>query len=280
MKSKIQITVFVAFLFATLSGATYAEVLTKTFEFGLGTANTISNKRTFQVPCHAGIEGVSASYQRKGTVGQQFDIPITMELRSPGATVDEEGPIVDSVDLKATLAQQISISTKLLKGDPSPRGCSLPWVVRVKPQSGTAQFVVSGTITLSYFRFDADQNIEGGLISLNKGNTVTKNVGSSAGLHAGKFSISGTWLHSAFGVPGPLPVLLKFELLNPNGQVVASKTAYSNAEINPCCSSNKMTFSTSLDHHVAGQWKIRITNNSNDDTMNIDPKVKYIALCP
>jgi hypothetical protein len=280
MKSKIQITVFVAFLFATLSGATYAEVLTKTFEFGLGTANTISNKRTFQVPCHAGIEGVSASYQRKGTVGQQFDIPITMELRSPGATVDEEGPIVDSVDLKATLAQQISISTKLLKGDPSPRGCSLPWVVRVKPQSGTAQFVVSGTITLSYFRFDADQNIEGGLISLNKGNTVTKNVGSSAGLHAGKFSISGTWLHSAFGVPGPLPVLLKFELLNPNGQVVASKTAYSNAEINPCCSSNKMTFSTSLDRHVAGQWKIRITNNSNDDTMNIDPKVKYIALCP
>lgn len=280
MKSKIQITIFAAFLIACLTGATYAEVLTKTFEFGLGTANTISNKRTFAVPCHAGIEGVSATYVRKGNVGQQFDIPITMELRSPGATADEEGPVVDSVNLTATLASQQSLSTRLLKGDPSGRGCALPWVVRVKPQSGTAQFVVSGTITLSYFRFDADQTIEGGSISLLKGNTVTKNVGTSAGLHAGKFTVSGTWLHSAFGIPGPLPVLLKFELLNPAGQVAASKSAYSNAEINPCCTSNKMSFAFSLSQHATGQWKIRITNNSNDDTMNIDPKVKYTALCP
>ena len=280
MKNITRMIVLGVFLTACLHTAAFAETIQKTFEFGLGTANTISNKRTFQVPCHAGIEGVSASYQRKGTVGSQFDIPITVELRSPGATVDDEGPIVDSVNLTATLAQQLSISTKLLKGDPSPRGCSIPWIVRVKPQSGTAQFVVSGTITLSYFRFDADIDVEGGLITLNKGNTVTKNVGTSAGLHAGKFNIIGTWLHSAFGVPGPLPVLLKFELLNPNGQVVASKSAYSNAEINPCCSSNKMSFSTTLSQHVTGQWKLRITNNTNDDTMNIDPKVKYIAICP
>jgi hypothetical protein len=62
--------------------------------------------------------------------------------------------------------------------------------------------------------------------------------------------------------------------------VVGSKTAYSNAEVNPCCSGDKMSFSINIDHHISGQWKLKITNNSNDDTMNIDPKIAYKALCP
>jgi hypothetical protein len=280
MNTSIKMWFVTLLIIIGLSGTAIAETIQKSFEFGAGTANSISNKRTFPVPCHAGIEGVSATYQRKGTAGAANDVPIVMELRSPGPTANEEGPVVDSVALTATLTQQLSLTTKLLKGNPSSRACGLPWIVRVRPASGTSPWVISGVITLSYFRFDVDVNVEGNLISLNKGNSVTKNVGGTGGLHAGKITVTGTWLHSVFGVPGPLPVRLRFQLLDPNGAVVGSRTAFSNAEINPCCSGNKMSFTIPVTQHTGGQWKLRITNNTSDDTMNIDPKVKYVALCP
>ena len=266
-----------------ISGTAFAGEIVKSFEFGAGSANSVSNKRTFPVPCHRGIEGLSVTYQRIGDAGAANDVPIIVELRSPGATATEEGPVVDSESLNATLTQKVSLQTRTsgtLVVNPSPRGCSLPWIVRVKPASGTSPWVISGTIRLFYFGGGGTENVEGSLISLNKGNSVTKNVGGSAGLHAGKYTVTGTWLHSAFGVPGPLPVQLRFQLLDPSGAVVGSKTAYSNAEINPCCSGDKMSFTIPVNLHVTGQWKLRITNNTSDDTMNIDPKVNYTDVCP
>jgi hypothetical protein len=280
MKNSLELCFVTLLIIVSTTGTAFAEQIQKSFEFGPGTANSTSNKRTFQVPCHAGIEGVSATYQRKGDKGVGNDVPIIMELRSPGATAAEEGPVVDSVALTATLGQKLSITTKLLKGNPSTRGCSLPWIVRVKPASGTSPWVIFGVITLNYFRFDGDVGVEGSLITLNKGNSVTKNVGESSGLHAGSITVTGTWLHSLFGAPGPLPVRLRFQLIDPSGTVVGSKTAYSSAEINPCCSGDKMSFTIPLNQHLSGQWKLRITNNTSDDTMNIDPKIKYKAVCP
>jgi hypothetical protein len=130
------------------------------------------------------------------------------------------------------------------------------------------------------FAFDRDADVEGGLISLQKGDTVTKNVGGSGGPHAGKIKVAGTWLDSVGGIPGLLPVQLQFQLIKPNREVAASKTAYSNGEINPCCSSNKMNFTIPVDAHISGQWKLKLTNNSNDDTMNIYPKILPIGVCP
>jgi hypothetical protein len=280
MKYSIQIFVTLLIIAGISAPALAGETLQKTFEFGAGTSFTSSNFRTFPVPCHAGVEGVSITYIRKGDAGAANDVPIVLELHSPGTTAGELGPIVDSVNLMAKKAQQLSISTKLLKGDPSPRGCDLPWTVRVRSASGPSPWVVSGNITFVYFRTDAAVAVEGSLITLNKGNSVTKNVGGSGGLHAGRLTVSGTWLHSVLGAPGPLPVQLRFQLIDPSGTVVASKTAYSNAEVNPCCSGNKMSFSLNIDHHITGQWKLRITNNSSDDTMNIDPKIAYKATCP
>ena len=184
-----------------------------------------------------------------------------------------------SINKVATSAGDAVSASERLRGDPSPRGCSLPWVVRLKPASGNSPFRISGRIDLVYFRFDDDIKVEGELISLNKGNSVNKNIGDQTGLHAGNITVTGTWLHSISGVPGPLPVQLRFDLLDPTGSVVASKTAFSAAEINPCCSGNKMSFALPVNRHTTGQWKLRITNNTNDDTMNIDPKVTYTALC-
>ena len=263
-------------LFAVASvSSVFAESITKTFEFGAGTANSFSNKRTFSVPCDRSVSAAVEHY-RLGDVGAANDVPIIIELKKPGATADEEGPIADTQNATTTRTKQ----TATVTGTESSRGCSLPWIVRVKPASGQSSVAIKGTIVLTYSSAVKDISVEGGLISLNKGNSVTKNIGGSGGLDQGRVVVTATWLHAIGPVPGPLPVKLKFELINPSGTVVASDTGYSNAEINPCCSGNKMKITFQVTTCVSGQWKIRITNNTNDDTMNIDPKVRFTPDCP
>lgn len=259
---------------ATVSSA-FAESITKTFEFGAGTANSISNKRTFNVPCGVDVSAAVEHY-RLGDAGTAFDVPIVIELKKPGATADVEGTVADTQNATAKRAKQ----TATVTGTQSDRGCSLPWVVRVKPASGQSAVAIKGTIVLTYSSAVASISVEGGLISINKGNSVTKNIGGSGGLEQGTVVVTATWLHAIGPVPGPLPVRLKFELINPSGTVVATDSGYSNAEINPCCSGNKMKITFQVATCISGQWKIRITNNTNDDTMNIDPKVRHTPNCP
>jgi hypothetical protein len=61
MNTSIKMWFVTLLIIIGLSGTAIAETIQKSFEFGAGTANSISNKRTFHVPCHAGIEGVSAT---------------------------------------------------------------------------------------------------------------------------------------------------------------------------------------------------------------------------
>ena len=260
---------------AAMVSTAFAESITKTFEFGAGTANSNSNKRTFSVPCGLGVSAAVEHY-RLGDVGAANDVPIIIELKKPGATADEEGAVADTQNATAKRAKQ----TATVTGTESNRGCSLPWIVRVKPASGQSSVAIKGSIVLTYSSAVNNISVEGGLISLNKGNTVTKNIGGSGGLDQGTVVVTANWLHAIGPVPGPLPVRLKFELINPNGQVVDSDTGYSNGEINPCCSGNKMKITFRVATCVSGQWKIRITNNTNDDTMNIDPKVRLTPDCP
>ncbi len=261
-------------LLAVASLPTFAASITKTFEFGAGTANSVSNKRTFNVPCGVAVSAAVEHY-RLGDVGASFDVPILIELKKPGATADVEGAVADTQDATARRTKQ----TATVTGTISNLGCSLPWIVRVKPASGQSSVAVKGTIVVTYSSTVANISVEGGLISLNKGNTVTKNIGGSGGLEQGIVVVTGSWLHAIGPVPGPLPVRLKFELINPSGQVVATDSGYSSAEINPCCSGNKMKITFQVTTCVSGQWKIRITNNTNDDTRNIDPKVKHTPDC-
>lgn len=264
-----------ALLAAASVSSVFGESITKTFEFGEGTANSISNKRTFSVPCGRGVSA-GVEHYRLGDTGAANDVPIIIELKKPGATADEEGPVADTKNAVAKRDKQ----TVVVNGTASNRGCSLPWIVRVKPANGQSQFAIKGTIVLTYNSDNQDISVEGGLISLNKGNSVTKKIGGSGGLDQGRIVVTATWLHAVGPVPGPLPVKLKFELISPDGQVVESDNGYSNAEINPCCSGNKMKITFQVPSCASGQWKIRITNNTNDDTMNIDPKVRLKPDCP
>lgn len=261
------------FVLATAGTTLAATTITKSFEFGPGTANAVSNKRTFNIPCGVRVYA-DVEHYRLGATGAANDVPIIMELKKPGTTADVEGPVAETRAATARRDKQIV----RFVGTESNLGCSLPWVVRVKPASGTSPFAIKGTIALTYDNSVNNISVEGGLISLNKGNQVTKNVGGSSGLSQGTVVITATWLHAIGVVPGPNPVQLKFELINPGGRVVAQATGYANNEINPCCSGNKMRIVFKVTE-CTGQWKLRITNNTNHDTMNIDPRVALTPNC-
>lgn len=257
---------------ATASSA-FAASITRTFEFGAGTANSVSNKRTFSVPCGVSVSAAVEHY-RLGDVGKQFDVPITIELKKPGASADEESPTAaDTQNATATRAKQ----TATVTGTESSRGCSQPWVVRVKPTNGQSPVAIKGSIVLTYSSSSKNISVEGGLISLNKGNTVTKNVGSAGQLGQGTIEVTANWNHAIGPVPGPLAVKLKFQLISPSGETTTVEE-YSSNEVRSGLTKFKMT--RQVTDCESGQWKLKITNNTNDDTMNIDPKVKFTPDCP
>lgn len=265
-------------LLLALSVMALAESQTKTFEVGLGTGQERSHFRTFNIPCGLAVKA-EVKYSRLGdpnTKSQIFDVPVVVELHKPATSGDADGPLAQEKSVTATRTEQ-SVS---LLGAESNVGCSNAWRVRVRhANAGNAPLAITGTITVSYNDSAQSISIQGGLISLNKGNSVTKTFGGSGGLNQGKITITANWNHAVGPVPGPLPVRLKFELINPAGTVVASQTAYSSNEIrsdkNP-----KLKLTYTVPDCVNGQWKIRITNDTNDDTMNIDPKASFKPDCP
>lgn len=266
-------------LFGVMSIAastTFASSIKKSFEFGAGTANSHSNFRTFAVPCGLDVTA-SVTYSRKGDTGANNDIPIFIELRQPGETDSVDGPVaVKNDDLVATR----TVQTASVSGQKSNRGCSLPWRVRVGYRNpGEAPFAVYGDITVSFNDSSRNINVEGGLISLNKGTDVTKKLGGSSGLGQGIIEITANWQHALGPVPVPGAVKLKFELIDPNGNVVETESGFSSNDFT-VSASQKFKLTYRVTSCTSGQWKIRITNNTDDDTMNIDPKVTFKPDCP
>lgn len=267
--------VAVLFAFAAV-GPAYAETITKTFEFGAGTAYSTSTYRTFPVACGRD-PSATVKYYRLGEAGAQFDVQIAIELRLPGEVATEYG----AVSLLNFATAKRTEQTATLYGVRSNVGCSLPWAVRLRAVNGQSPVGIKGSITVTYLSSAITLGVEGGF-RVNKGTSVTKNINFLGGLEQGhgRVVVTGTWLHGIGAVPGPLPVKLKFEIIDPNGNVVSSDTGYSNAEINPCCSGDKMKITFQFPSCITGQWKIRITNNTGDDAMSIEPKAIFTPGCP
>lgn len=260
---------------AGLGTAAFAGSITKAFEFGAGTANSVSNKRTFSVPCGLDVRA-AVKVSRKGDAGAANDVDIVIELRSPGANADTEGEIAATKTAKATRTFQ----TFVLNANDSPRGCDLPWVVRVKPESGKSDVAIYGDITVTFD--DSLKNLtvqDAGNINLNSSNTVTVNIGGSGGLTQGVVTVKGNWFHNL----GVMPIKMKIELLDPSGNPVSggSDTGYSDLEINPCCSGNKLKITYQVTELKRGQWKLRIKNISDGhDAIRVKPIATLKPDCP
>lgn len=273
MKNFVKLLTLILVSIAGLSTAAFAGTATKTFEFGAGTANSVSNKRTFFIPCGLDVQA-AVKVSRKGDAGATNDVDIIIELRSPGENADAEGPIATTKEARATRTAQ----TFNLAANDSPRGCNLPWIVRVKPKSGKSDAAIYGDITVTFN--DNIKNLsvqDAGRMNLNSANTETVNVGGSGGLTQGIVTIKGEWFHN-FGI---LPIKMKIELLDPNGTPVASDTGFSNLEVNPCCSNNKLKITYLVPELKSGQWKLRIKNISDgNDAIRVKPIATLKPDCP
>lgn len=273
MKNFVKLLTLALVSIAGLSTAAFAGTLTKSFEFGAGTANSVSNKRTFSVPCGLDVQA-AVKVSRKGDAGADNDVPILIELRSPGESADADGPIATT---KEGIAKRTAQTFNLAAND-SPRGCNLPWVVRVKPQSGKSDVAIYGDITVTFN--DSIKNLtvqDAGSLNLNSANTQTVNIGGSGGLTQGIVTIKGEWFHNL----GIMPINMKIDLLDPNGNPVAGDTGYSNLEVNPCCSNNKLKITYQVTEKKSGQWKLRIKNISNGhDAIRVKPIATLKPDCP
>jgi hypothetical protein len=250
----------------------YAESTTKAFEIGPGTAFGTSNKRNFYVPgCHP--IGVTVKYQRAGDVGTTNDVPIVIEVRHPGSTAESEGPVVASKNDNASRSEK----TATFQPPQSEKSCSNPWAIRVRSASGTPAYAVTGTITVAYNSGNYAVAVENaGSVNLDSGNTVTLNLGDSNGIPQGMITITGDWYHNL----GVLPIRMRFELIAPNGTVVASDSGYSRNEINPCCSGNKLKVEYRVTACIKGQWKLRVKNISDGhDAIRLKPIAMKNAHC-
>lgn len=272
MKNQVHYIPMAALIVAILALNVFAETSTKTFEIGPGTAYATSNFRNFYVPGCQPI-GVTVKYKRSGETGSSNDIPIVIEVRHPGANADTEGPIVASKNDTATRSEKTAGFTP----SRSDANCSNPWKIRVRSASGTPAFAVTGTITIAYNSGNYAVTVDNaGFINLNSGNTVTVNLGDSNGLPQGLITVTGEWFHNL----GVMPIRMKIEILDPNGNVVATDTGYSGLEVNPCCSGNKLRIEYRITNCKKGQWKLRIKNVSEGhDAIRVKPVVMKNANC-
>ncbi|MCI0412812.1 proprotein convertase P-domain-containing protein [bacterium] len=265
MKKITTILASVALFVLANAGSTFASNITKTFEFGPGTQYSSSVFRTFPVPCGRQVAAV-VKFKRLGPSGTSNNIPIIIELREPDTAANQEGPLVEARNANATTSEQIV--TILSFGGGSPRGCTLPWRVRVKYGAGTPSFAISGTI-----RIDYDGTVKRISIPftgvLFKGESKSISFGDTAGFAQGIIEITADWHHQLTTVlPGPNPIKLRIELVNPGGTTVRSVEAFSSNEARSELTKFKLT------HKVAscapGQWKLKITNTDTSDTAFLD----------
>lgn len=274
ISTKLTIFVVTALLTIATAGMALADNVTKTFEFGEGLAQTRSSLRTFPISCNKAVVAV-VKFQRLGSAGGGNDIPIIIELREPDTAPDQEGSIVQTESGMAKLAEQ-TITFATANG--RPRGCSLPWRVRVKhANDGTAPSRVFGTIRLDFGdRFPGVEIDSVGSVQKQGSKIVNIKAGD---IKQGKVEITANWYHfvGSIYVVGPNPIKLKIRLVDPNGTVRKTVEAFSGDELRSDLPKFKLTYQ--VVDCLPGQWKVEVINATSDDARFKDINVKFTLDC-
>jgi hypothetical protein len=241
-----------------------ASNISKTFELGPGTQSSRSVSRTYPVPCGRQVAAV-VKYKRLGTAGASNDIPLIIELREPDTASGVEGAIVDTRSVKAQTVEQTAPTIFSAAGGSS-RGCSRPWRIRVRyALDGTPPFAVSGTARTDYDGRD-EEIVTDRIGVLYKGTSQTVKFGSVAGMKQGTLTVAADFYHSlGNGMPLPGDVKLRFELIDPNGNVVKTVEGFDSDE-GP---SPRFLMTHQFSSCVPGQWKLRVKATNNDDDVTV-----------
>ena len=250
------------FAFSALAGTS-----TKTFDFGVGGDNPTfrSHSRSFLVPQAVAI-ALKVNYRTTGDAS----IPITVEFENA------ENRIVASQDgLAEKTVKQIVINIRAAENVVF--GCEKGWSVRVKSKDGQIPPArVFGEIILSFIDSPAvGIAVEGQPFDLKREGQIIRQIGAAETFrHTGVVNIRSSWTHN----PLAQPLALKFELVRPDGSVAKSLIGYGiNSTADP-----KMDFDYRIviaDTKQTGAWRLRVTNNTEQEITEIKPSVNFTRRC-
>ena len=272
MKKMMRILGLILVSIIGFGSAAFGGAISKTFEIGEGTANSISHKRTFAIPCGLPVTA-AVKYSRKGKPDAENDVPLTITLISPSAD-ESEGEVVQTKQVTA----KTNVQNTNLSGLASDLGCSQSWSVRIKASQGNSPVAVYGEINVSFNDSIRTLSVRGaGDINLNSGNTVEKDIYfhyQQPNNPQGVIEITGEWYHNL----GLFPIRMFFELIDPNGNVVKSAAGYAQNDITQ---TEKLKLTYRMTQRIEGQWKLRITNSSGGhDAIRIKPIAIFKHSCP
>lgn len=247
--------------------------ITKSFEFGPGTPNAVSNQRGFEIP--SGLEvAATVKYRRLGT-GKE-GIPIAIELREPDTSPGVEGPIVKTERRDAYVTEG-SVTIRSLASN---RGCTRPWRVRVRYDgTGTPPNAVFGTARLDWDGTTRTISAEtpGYVI---KGTSKEVKFGDATGFGEGAIAVTANWNHMIGPVPGPSPVKFNVALYVrlPNGDdlVGPADEGYSTNEAN---ATPRFGLIYRLSSPLAGQYRLNFKNKDVHDAFVQTPTVRFSPTC-
>jgi hypothetical protein len=250
------------FVAQTLAGAS-----TKTFDFGAGGDNPTfrSHSRSFTTPEKVAIV-VAVNYRTAGETA----IPIVVEIE------DAADQILASREITAEkIAKRLVIN--IAAGENKIHGCEKAWQVRVRAKSGEIPPArIYGDITFSFVDPAATPvDVEGQSINLAKGAQATKTIGGADFFnHPGVIVVRASWLHSLVNLVLPL----KFELIRPDGSVAKTLIGYGmNSGGSPRLDFNHNI--TTAEAKQKGVWRLRISNNTEHDIIEINPTVTFTRKC-
>ncbi len=248
-------------------GAVYAGTSIKTFDFGASGDNPTSrsHSRTFAPPEKVAIV-VAVNYRTNG----ETPVALVMEIE------DAAGKSLAAREVFAEkTAKRIVIN--ISASENTIHGCERFWQVRVRSKSGEVPTArIFGDITFSFVDPTATAiDVEGQSISLAKGGQTTKSIGNADSLnHPGIIVVRASWLDSLVNLVLPL----KFELVRPDGSIAKTLIGYGmNSNGNP-----RLNFSHNITVSEAkqnGVWKLRISNNTEHDIIEIKPNVSFTKKC-
>jgi len=248
-------------------GQTRGGTSSKTFDFGAGGDNPTfrSHARSFTAPQGVVIV-VAVNYRTAGGA----PVPIVLEIEDSADKVSILREIVAEKTMKR-------IVLNIAAADNAADACEKPWQVRVRTQSGEIPAArIFGDISFSFVDpspFSIE--IEGEAFKLNKGAQTTRRMGVADSFkHAGLMSVKAGWLDSLAAQVLPL----KFEVMRPDGTIAKTLTGYgTNSGGSP-----KLDFSynvTNTDAKRTCLWLLKITTNTENDIIEINPKVFFTRKC-
>ena len=266
-KTFIKSAILVWSVLGGLAINTDAGTVVKTFDFGAGGDNPTfrSHSRTFAPPENVAIV-VAVNYRATGEGAN----PIVVEIE------DAANKTLASQEISAEkMAKRIVIN--IAAADNLIHGCEKSWQVRVRSKSGEIPAArIFGDINFSFIDPTAIQiDLEKRSINLGKGKQTIKNVGNNDSFdHSGVMKLQAIWLHSLINLVLPL----KFELVRPEGSVAKTLIGYAlNSNGKP-----RLEFShniTVAEAKQTGAWKLRISNETEHDVIEIKPTVTFTRKC-